>query len=208
MRRLIASTSLAAAISVSVSAQGQGQGQGSVASHQEMLNRINDLALKLDEVPPAWSRSLSASDTADACNSSRFKCVMDGNAVLDSETGLVWERTPDDTTTRFAWSAAKSRCLAKTTGNRKGWRLPSIHELWSLAEIAAGDATPQIPAGHPFLSNLTGTHWSSSTNPANDEARAVDLQATGGMFENDAVKTTERITWCVRGGTTNAGEAY
>ena len=43
----------------------------------------------LDEIPPAWSQKLSAAQ--------RFVLVLDGEAVLDKETGLVWEKSPDTT---------------------------------------------------------------------------------------------------------------
>ena len=40
----------------------------------------------LDEIPPTWSQVIE-----DA--SERFELVMNDEAVLDKETGLVWQRT-------------------------------------------------------------------------------------------------------------------
>src|SRR3990170_9161874 len=52
----------------------------------------------LEELQPSWSKKIT-----DA--SKRFETVLDGAAVLDKETGLVWEQSPDNTTTR-TWAEA------------------------------------------------------------------------------------------------------
>ena len=145
---------------------------------------------------PAWDRKLPAS--------TRFLILTNWNseAVLDKETGLVWERSPDSLPSN--WSAARAVCTAKTTGNRKGWRLPSIHELVSLVDPTVMPPGPTLPRGHPFPDVQSANYWSASTN-AVDPAFAwlVDF---GDGFVNNNIKTSTNHAWCVRGGM-NA-EAY
>ena len=93
----------------------------------------------LDEIPPTWSQKLPAAQ--------RFVPVLDGAAVLDKETGLVREKSPD--TTKREWLTAIVYCYYKTVGGRKGWRLPTIEELASL--IDASQNNPALPNDHPFL---------------------------------------------------------
>jgi hypothetical protein len=82
----------------------------------------------------------------------RFKLLSDfkDKAVLDRETGLVWERQPSNQT--FAWPNARLHCAQKAVGERGGWRLPAFNELASLVDPAITDpAVPRVLAGHPFL---------------------------------------------------------
>ena len=149
----------------------------------------------LDEVLPAWSQKLRADDgDADGCNSSRFKCVLDGAAVLDKETGLVWERSPR--TYSGNWYAAQWECWAHNTGGRFGWRLPTAQELESLARLDSWDCDSYLPCGHPFI-NAVYPYWSATTWFF-DSNEAISWHT---RYGRDAVtKSTELWYWCVRGG--------
>src|SRR5574341_553937 len=62
----------------------------------------------LEEIPGTWSRILTSSG-GDSCATQRFDCVLDlDEAVLDNETGLVWERNPSGTST--TWDDAQIDC--------------------------------------------------------------------------------------------------
>ena len=134
----------------------------------------------LDEIPPAWSQILPADDgPADGCNSSRFTRVFGGVAVLDKETGLVWERSPDERGVAVEWATASGRCIKRTLGNRLGWRLPTVEELLSLYDPTATvfSSQPRISSGHPFLNvRCSGDrYWTATTWRANTAyAYAVD----------------------------------
>ena len=150
----------------------------------------------LDQIPPTWDQTLQSSNstTPDGCNSSRFKCVLAGTAVLDKETGLVWEKSPD-TNTRDG-DAAWAYCVEKTVGSRKGWRLPTVEELASLVNPAASN--PALPAGHPFTNVQNSVYWSSTVYPYDGGWFAVWFD-TGMVYPY--IKTVNTIyTWCVRGG--------
>jgi hypothetical protein len=90
---------------------------------------------------PSWDQTFPGS--------TRFVVLANFNneAVLDRETGLVWERSP--TLGFLAWTASSQHCLDQQTGTRGGWRLPTINELASLFDPSA-TAAPALPSGHPF----------------------------------------------------------
>ncbi|HEU0069457.1 MAG TPA: DUF1566 domain-containing protein, partial [Nitrospiraceae bacterium] len=60
---------------------------------------------------------------------SRFVVLeaFNNEAVLDNETGLVWETIP--ARARTVWKNAAGICAKKTVGGKKGWRLPAVKEL-------------------------------------------------------------------------------
>src|SRR3984893_6524811 len=75
----------------------------------------------------------------------RFICVTDWNneAVLDKETGLVWQRSPlvhNGAGVNFV--DAVRACYNADTGARMGWRLPTPEELTSLIDPTQSESAP------------------------------------------------------------------
>jgi hypothetical protein len=93
----------------------------------------------------------------------RFKLLSEFNneAVLDRETGLVWERRPS--MQPMAWPNARLFCAQKAVGGRGGWRLPAFTELATLIDPSVTNPTlPRLPAGHPFLDVQPAAYWSAT----------------------------------------------
>jgi hypothetical protein len=145
------------------------------------------LSFSLRYVAGGWEQTLPAAD--------RFQLVLGGVAVLDRETGLVWERTPH--TNLVPWANAIDLCVPLKVGGRQGWRLPTIDELSSLADPSR--VSPSLPPGHPFGSVPTDAHyWSATEAPVIAGSRYVYsfLLATPSLAQTG----TSQHAWCVRGG--------
>jgi Protein of unknown function (DUF1566) len=93
----------------------------------------------------------------------RFRVLTKFNneAVLDRETGLVWERSPSTQT--LAWPNTRLFCAQKAVGGRGGWRLPAFNELASLVDpTITNPGVPRLPAGHPFQNVQPASYWSAT----------------------------------------------
>jgi len=139
---------------------------------------------------PAWDQQIN--------DPKRFivLAAFGGAAVLDSETGLVWDQSPDTDTQ--SWFNALANCYQREVGGRKGWRLPTIEELASLIDPNNPGGNPDLPPGHPFSNVQSSFYWSATTHANNSSlAWRVNLNS-GGVFNDD--KTSSLFVWCVRGG--------
>jgi len=146
----------------------------------------------LDQIPPTWDQVLPAAD--------RFKLVMGGVAVLDKETGLVWEKSPS--TSSMVWANGFLFCWRKTLGFRMGWRLPTVEELASLVDPRFSH--PSLASGHPFT-NVRLAAYCSATTLATDTSAAWYVEFYTGQV-NAYPKTFPVFVWCVRGGRGHDGQ--
>jgi hypothetical protein len=143
---------------------------------------------------PSWDRKIAPVN--------RFVVLtgMSSAAVLDKETGLVWERRHEPINLNFFWDAARQHCMDSKTGNHKGWRLPSVHELASLVDPA--HTGPALPAGHPFdiALPINTNYWTATTNAADaTQAWAMSL-VDGSVIDLGPKVGGQARAWCVRGG--------
>jgi hypothetical protein len=132
-----------------------GGGVQSVGAQAAAPNPLTVILDKLDQILTAigglaqsnptlrWDQALPAAQ--------RFVVLaaFNSDAVLDRETGLVWEKSP--AVTPHTWSNARFHCANRNVGGRKGWRLSSFAELSSLVDPSVAPPGPTLPPGHPFM---------------------------------------------------------
>lgn len=172
------------------------QAQGNPLS--EILDKLNQVLAAINGAQQnnstlRWDQNLPAAQ--------RFVILAAFNdqAVLDKNTGLVWEKSPDDGPE--IWSLARRTCADKIVGGQKGWRLPSFVELSSLVDPTAPRTGPTLAPGHPFLNVQTEPfYWSATTNEELP-ARVWGVHFLGADVLHDLQKTGgPNLLWCVRGG--------
>ena len=117
-------------------------------------------------------------------------------AVLDNNTGLVWEQSPATPAGEGTQNGGARTCLRKTTGGQQGWRLPAIPELASLLDPTVSPS-PTLPVGHPFTNVQSGYYWSATTLAGSPSFAWVVSFNTGEVDVEDLAHTHD--AWCVRG---------
>ncbi len=129
-------------------------------------------------------------------NTGRFKLVLDAEAVLDLETGLVWQKI-SDYSNRRNWYEALDYCSNLEIGGRKGWRLPTVDELETLVDSTHN---PALPEGHPFTGNELSSRYWSSTPCANNTDFAWQVSFSSGHVSNGDKSNGSYYVRAVRSG--------
>jgi Protein of unknown function (DUF1566) len=173
------------------------------------LNPFKQILAKLDEVLAKLSGGVSSSSPSSSSgvgagnhtlrwdtnnpSASRFTTVFPG-AVLDNNTGLVWEQLPVGTLR--SWKDARIDCVDKNVGGTRGWRLPSVVELASLIDPSLG--TPFVPL-NVFTNILVGAYWSATVDAtATNLVLLVDLDTKSGTTATSSKTSGSAYVWCVR----------
>jgi Protein of unknown function (DUF1566) len=157
---------------------------------------------------PSWDQTIACTALA---NCPRFIVLSNFSnaAVLDRDTGLVWERAPNTASLpllpapgQLGVATAHERCVNLNIANHLGWRVPSIQELTSLLDPS--QPSPKLPAGHPFLSIQTegfGDGYWSSTGYQSSSFESVFRFVNFGLGHTGLGSSQETLhVWCVRGG--------
>ena len=84
----------------------------------------------------------------DGCDSSRFKCVLNGAAVQDKQTGLIWLRDTRFDNKSVPWQEAADFCQSFELSDKTDWRLPTKDELITILDTSKWH--PALPEGQPF----------------------------------------------------------
>ena len=172
-------------------------GAADVNIFTKILHTLEQILAKLNSGGQAGNHTLRW-DTNNP-SATRFTTAFPG-AVLDNNTGLVWEQAPATTggpnsNGTYPWAEATFYCANKTVGGTTGWRLPSVIELKSVQDPSL--AAPFVPAT-VFTGVQSANYW-SATAIADDPPSAWSVHFSGGGVVGGS-KAVSFYAWCVRGG--------
>lgn len=154
---------------------------------------------------PSWDQQMPC---ATASNCQRFVVLTNwidstyqsgGAAVLDRETGMVWERSPSATETDYVH--ALLACSVSRVGGRLGWRLPTVYEITSLVDPTVNFPNPNLPPGHPFSNVAAGGFFWTVSQVTSGSVWVLNLAITTDLLTGDTSNPNQLVRhWCVRGG--------
>lgn len=171
----------------------------------QIMNKLDQILAALNSAGDDGNHALRWDRNIPAAQRFVVLAAFSNAAVLDKNTGLVWEQSPSTTT--YPWQDATYACANKNIGRQKGWRLPSIPELGSLIDPTVATPGPTLPPGHPFTNVQAAGYWSASTHGVTPSTAWVAFfgQVAGGPphagdLGSDNKANGRLFAWCVRGG--------
>jgi len=172
---------------------------------KQIMDKLNEILAKLKDGAGAGAVGGGAGNhtlrwDAKNASASRFTVLADfvggaGGAVLDNNTGLVWEQSPDTINT-YMWGDARIQCADKNVGGARGWRLPSLPELTSLIDPSL--LSPFVPT-NVFRGVQSLPYWSATTNADNTNGSSKWSVNFQDGLSGYSGKGSFNYVWCVRG---------
>ena len=126
----------------------------------------------------------------------RFTDLGNGT-VTDNLTGLMWTKNVQEIPGFMLWQEALDACQNLVFAGHNDWRLANVKELISLIDYGRYD--PSLPAGHPFIGEVSYDCWSSTTLSGNS-SHAWVVYFDDGLVYNYDKSSREDAVRCVRGG--------
>jgi len=114
-------------------------------------------------------------------NPPSYKVNGDGT-VNDLVTGLQWQQTDGG---EMAWAAGVAYCKALDLGGKKDWRLPYVHELFSIAMHETGFPAMDTTA----FTKTNAQYWWASEERAGNPEYAWATNAGGGEGAHPKAET-------------------
>ena len=146
--------------------------------------------------PPRQFTCYNAEGIATDC--STLIPVADNEVVVDSLTGMMWQRKIIG---KISWQNAVDSCSDLVYGGYSDWRLPNPIELQSMVDD--GTYSPAIDS-MAFRGTAASYYWTSATHQTDsDSARYVDFTTGYMSFYR---KTQGSYVRCVRGGDVGSTE--
>ena len=143
---------------------------------------------------PSWDQQLPAS--------TRWITLTNwGNAaVLDRETGLVWQQDPGANFSEV-WAVDVATCQFASSGGRNGWRLPAAEELSTLLDPTTGELFSGAPFNFFGVKTALASFWTATTYPGDTSDAFLVSFGSGGVAGGVGFgpKTFTAAFWCVRG---------
>lgn len=107
--------------------------------------------------------------------------IEQGDVVIDTVTGLMWQRTDGG---EMTWAQAKAYCDTLTLGGHTDWRLPAGHELFSIHDFSRSN--PALPT---VFQRTGAEYWWSIDTLVSDGRRIWCTNAGGGIGPHPMTET-------------------
>jgi len=148
------------------------------------------ISFKLAQTLTAKGKALQAKE--DASKLERWQ--KQGDVVVDTKLGLMWQDNSATKSTKKKWKNAKKYCKNLSLSGYSDWYLPNYDELLSIVDYDRYD-----PAIMPSFKNVntSDNYWSSSVVVSSTKYAWIVYFKDGRTNRNG--KTYENYVRCVRG---------